>query len=441
MSTCSRYHFISVFTEYFYLLPRPSSRLNARYRVQLLTTFHIDISMTLLSFSYFLSTTSSQEVKALPRGSHEDDASPTSWEVVHSLPSGSKESYPTQHAEPLNLYPPQHTENLEEDETVMVDSIRSVMESVVTKEEMEGPDALQGGSKTDTEMLENCRLQLSQLRDEIAAKDGLLEDIRRREGGYLRRIDARDTKVADLVKYRDFAMQRIEGLESQLRIQARELQASKESSDQVRQPHRRASDPDAQGLSGMTNSVPDSISEAEVVERMRALNSEIQHTAIFIANAFIRDKPLEDATSNSCMIDARGRITRILGNKMVQLLVTTRGEYDLMLLQIAIKAILVELSRRTIESWSLGNVSMDQTFRDIYTTMQDAGEKLVLNHKVSANLFLTTFQSLSQCLAGGERLLDAISSVRCNWMNRQKQAHPQGGIWFPNLPIYSPISC
>lgn len=214
--------------------------------------------------------------------------------------------------------------------------------------------------------LDKARSQVYQLTTDNAAKDSTIDDLRNR-------LAAKDREVAGMTKSGDLTKQRILTLESCSLNQTKEIDALKESLDRTRRllDTRNSELQSAETFLDRADSMPG----AEVVKMVDALNLEIFQTAALMADAFVElDQKILKEGPTPEFLDARGRISSVLGDPMVRLLLTTQGEDSVLLLQIVFQVILVVQSSRIIQSWSLTDTYLDQALCRIYSTMHHTGE-------------------------------------------------------------------
>ncbi|KAI6046242.1 hypothetical protein EDC04DRAFT_2558036 [Pisolithus marmoratus] len=111
----------------------------------------------------------------------------------------------------------------------------------------------------------------------------------------------------------------------------------------------------------------DTVSGAEVISLVDALNAEILQTCAFISDSFDFARKLEhaDEIKEGCT-----RISDLMGPSMTHLLSTVQHTADPLLVQIALQGAAVEFSRWIIMTWDFDGLQAEQQLSEIYNDIR-----------------------------------------------------------------------
>ena len=138
----------------------------------------------------------------------------------------------------------------------------------------------------------------------------------------------------------------------------------------------------------------DTLSGAEVIALVDALNVEILQTSAFISDSF--DFARQPAYADEIK-EASARISELMGSTLTNLLSTVSHGDDPLLVQIALQGATVEFSRWIIMTWDFDGLQAEQPLAEIYSDIRETGEF----HLFNASLTLTTPQKRRQWAVAG----------------------------------------
>ena len=119
----------------------------------------------------------------------------------------------------------------------------------------------------------------------------------------------------------------------------------------------------------------DTLSGAEVISLVDALNVEILQTAAFISDSFDFARHLANADE---IAEASGRISELMGPTLTHLLGAVLHSEDPLLVQIALQGATVEFSRWIIMTWDFDGLQAEQPLAEIYNDIRESGTSLFL---------------------------------------------------------------
>jgi hypothetical protein len=125
----------------------------------------------------------------------------------------------------------------------------------------------------------------------------------------------------------------------------------------------------------------DSMSGADVVRMLGSLDADILQTAAFMADHFVFEER-HDVTEE--VQKAIVRLGGSLGPKIMGLLGQTEHVDDPTLIQLACQATTTAYCRRIVMAWHFGDPNYDQFLRNIFTTLQKAGELTIVGETWTA---------------------------------------------------------
>ena len=115
----------------------------------------------------------------------------------------------------------------------------------------------------------------------------------------------------------------------------------------------------------------DTLSGAEVISLVEALNVEILQTCAFISDSFDFTRQLASADE---IKEAGSRISELMGSTLTNLLGTVSHTDDPLLVQIALQGATVEFSRWIIMTWDFDGLQAEQPLAEIYNDIRETGE-------------------------------------------------------------------
>ncbi|KAF8840355.1 hypothetical protein BDN67DRAFT_903694 [Paxillus ammoniavirescens] len=118
----------------------------------------------------------------------------------------------------------------------------------------------------------------------------------------------------------------------------------------------------------------DTLSGAEVIALVEALNSEIMQTSAFISDSF--DFARQNAHADE-MKEASTRISELMGPTMTTLLGTVQHGGDPLLVQIALQGATVEFSRWIVMTWDYDGLQAEQPLAEIYNDIRETETQAV----------------------------------------------------------------
>ncbi|KAF9222353.1 hypothetical protein BS17DRAFT_783588 [Gyrodon lividus] len=118
----------------------------------------------------------------------------------------------------------------------------------------------------------------------------------------------------------------------------------------------------------------DTLSGAEVIALVEAINSEIMQTSAFISDSF--DFARQHAHADE-MKEASTRISELMGPTMTHLLSTVQHGEDPLLVQIALQGATVEFSRWIIMTWDYDGLQAEQPLAEIYNDIRETETQAV----------------------------------------------------------------
>ncbi|KAH7883406.1 hypothetical protein F5I97DRAFT_1815960 [Phlebopus sp. FC_14] len=118
----------------------------------------------------------------------------------------------------------------------------------------------------------------------------------------------------------------------------------------------------------------DTLSGAEVIALVDALNSEIMQTSAFISDSFDFARLQEHADE---MKEASSRISELMGPTMTQLLSAVQHGDDPLLVQIALQGATVEFARWIIMTWDFDGLQAEQPLSEIYGDIRETETQAV----------------------------------------------------------------
>lgn len=127
----------------------------------------------------------------------------------------------------------------------------------------------------------------------------------------------------------------------------------------------------------------DTLSGAEVIALVDALNVEILQTSAFISDSF--DFAREPAHADEIK-EAGTKISELMGTTLTHLLGTIVHSEDPLLVQIALQGATVEFARWIIMTWDFDGLQAEQPLAEIYNDIRETGAV----HLFNPRLVLTT---------------------------------------------------
>ncbi|KAH0829015.1 hypothetical protein J3R83DRAFT_2468 [Lanmaoa asiatica] len=118
----------------------------------------------------------------------------------------------------------------------------------------------------------------------------------------------------------------------------------------------------------------DTLSGAEVISLVDALNTEILQTSAFISDSF--DFTRQPAYADE-MKEASTRISELMGSTLTHLLSTVLHGEDPLLVQIALQGATVEFSRWIIMTWDFDGLQAEQPLAEIYNDIRETETQAV----------------------------------------------------------------
>lgn len=115
----------------------------------------------------------------------------------------------------------------------------------------------------------------------------------------------------------------------------------------------------------------DTLSGAEVIALIDALNVEILQTSAFISDSFDFAR---QATHADEIKDASTRISELMGSSLTNLLSTVLHSEDPLLVQIALQGATVEFARWIVMTWDFDGLQAEQPLAEIYNDIRETGE-------------------------------------------------------------------
>lgn len=115
----------------------------------------------------------------------------------------------------------------------------------------------------------------------------------------------------------------------------------------------------------------DTLSGAEVIALVDALNVEILQTSAFISDSF--DFARQPAYADEIK-EASGRISELMGSTLTHLLSTVLHSDDPLLVQIALQGATVEFSRWIVMTWDFDGLQAEQPLAEIYNDIRETGK-------------------------------------------------------------------
>lgn len=126
----------------------------------------------------------------------------------------------------------------------------------------------------------------------------------------------------------------------------------------------------------------DTLSGAEVMSLVDALNVEILQTAAFISDSFDFARQPSQADE---VKEASSRISELMGPTLTHLLSTVLHGEDPLLVQIALQGATVEFSRWIIMTWDFDGLQAEQPLAEIYNDIRESGACRPLSIATSAD--------------------------------------------------------
>lgn len=120
----------------------------------------------------------------------------------------------------------------------------------------------------------------------------------------------------------------------------------------------------------------DTLSGAEVISLIDALNVEILQTSAFISDSFDFARQLAHADE---IKEASSRISELMGSTLTHLLSTVLHSEDPLLVQIALQGATVEFSRWIIMTWDFDGLQAEQPLAEIYNDIRETGDDLAFS--------------------------------------------------------------
>ncbi|KAG8220477.1 hypothetical protein J3R82DRAFT_3172 [Butyriboletus roseoflavus] len=118
----------------------------------------------------------------------------------------------------------------------------------------------------------------------------------------------------------------------------------------------------------------DTLSGAEVIALVDAVNVEILQSAAFIADSF--DFARQPAHADE-IVEASGRISELMGSTLTHLLSTVVHSDDALLVQLALQGAIVEFSRWIIMTWDFDGLQAEQPLAEIYNDIRETETQAV----------------------------------------------------------------
>ena len=141
----------------------------------------------------------------------------------------------------------------------------------------------------------------------------------------------------------------------------------------------------------------DTLSGAEVIALLDALNVEILQTSAFISDSYDFARQPAHADERK---EASSRISELMGSTLTQLLSTVLHSEDPLLVQIALQGATVEFSRWIIMTWDFDGLQAEQPLAEIYNDIRETGESFLFESVTYTDDF-----SESQAVGGRWRAL------------------------------------
>ncbi|EIW80578.1 hypothetical protein CONPUDRAFT_57412 [Coniophora puteana RWD-64-598 SS2] len=123
----------------------------------------------------------------------------------------------------------------------------------------------------------------------------------------------------------------------------------------------------------------DSLSGADVISLLGALNAEILQTAAFIADSFefSFDKVQAREGGVAEMLDARTKLQDVMGASLLDLLGRVKHQDDPTLIQIALQSSIVEFSRWMVSTWDYDVLQAEQPLMEVYQNIRETENQAV----------------------------------------------------------------
>ncbi|KAG9312277.1 hypothetical protein JVU11DRAFT_7582 [Chiua virens] len=118
----------------------------------------------------------------------------------------------------------------------------------------------------------------------------------------------------------------------------------------------------------------DTLSGAEVISLVDALNVEILQTSAFISDSFDFARPPVHPDE---MKEASNRITELMGSTLTNLLSSVLHSEDPLLVQIALQGATVEFSRWIMMTWDFDGLQAEQPLAEIYNDIRETETQAV----------------------------------------------------------------
>jgi len=240
---------------------------------------------------------------------------------------------------------------------------RSQDEVTVMRQVVEGKEA----------EITSLRRTLTDTRADVKAKDEALTIIRKD-------MDRMKEHLTQLEKQLERSREQNQTLGSLLKNQANEARMLKGESHQLKLKHAQTLElletrtSELKGAQAFLTKA-DSLSGADIIGMIEALNSEILQTAAFMAESFEFDEQKAGAGEESEELqEACASVTELLGPRLVQLLRSMDHHEDPILIQIALQAGMSAFAEWLISSWYFENPQEEEFLAEIYVRVQESGE-------------------------------------------------------------------
>ncbi|KIK93918.1 hypothetical protein PAXRUDRAFT_33808 [Paxillus rubicundulus Ve08.2h10] len=214
---------------------------------------------------------------------------------------------------------------------------------------------------------DSAKLQQS-LRREKEEKTTIQQSQRREEEEKSKALSASQRLVTEASALR----RQLEGKEIELKNLRNELQHSRTEHDALTT----LLDARTRELKGAQAFLTkaDTLSGAEVIALVEALNSEIMQTSAFISDSFDFARQPMHADE---MKEASTRISELMGPTMTNLLGTVQHSGDPLLVQIALQGATVEFSRWIVMTWDYDGLQAEQPLAEIYNDIRETETQAV----------------------------------------------------------------
>lgn len=167
-------------------------------------------------------------------------------------------------------------------------------------------------------------------------------------GGVRRQLDSRDVELKNLRNELQHSHTKHDELTTLLEARTRELKGAQ-----------------------VYLTKADTLSGAEVIALVDALNVEILQSSAFISDSF--DFARQPAHAGE-MGEASTKISELMGPTLTRLLGTVLHSEDPLLVQIAMQGAVVEFSRWIIMTWDFDGLQAEQPLAEIYNDIRATGE-------------------------------------------------------------------